>query len=162
MRFDKCIRKAKEIARMQRLTPFFSPNEGGTNEFNCYAYALMLSDIDWGKNEVAPGFLSGQINLYDDVYWDHITCDGIVEYVKDDLKILGRKMKKDSFESKVVEGTYKIAIFVNENGFHFIRQNIDETWSEKCGWEGKVQYIYPRYIPDYNLVGVYRISKRAK
>lgn len=163
MEYTTCIKKAKEVVKIQRLPPKYSPNEGGIGEYNCYAYALLLSSINWEGHEITPGFMSGPINLDNDIYWDHITGSGIIQYVKEDLEKLGRKMEEDSFDKKMEDGTYKIAIYVNENGFHLIRQNQDGSWSEKCGWAGRVELIYPKYLlHDYKLIGVYKVSNQTK
>ena len=98
MEYTTCIKKAKEVVKIQRLPPKYSPNEGGSGEYNCYAYALLLSSINWEGHEITPGFMSGPINLENDIYWDHITSSGILQYIKEDLEKLGRKMEEDSFD----------------------------------------------------------------
>ena len=162
MKYKELIERVQKIAKKQKIPPEFFPREGGYNNFNCYAYALMLSDIEWQDFEVAPGFMSGIIDTENESYWHKITSRKIIKYVKDDLRKLGRKMIRVSYDTPIEDGTYKIAIFVGDYGFHFVRQNKDGSWSEKSGWLGRVRRTNPKKITYHKLIGVFKISNRAE
>ena len=166
MDYPTIIRMAQEVARTQELPLEYSSNEGGPNNFNCYAYALGLSSLNWYELEVTPGFMNGPTDIENDVYYDQITNESIIPYVIEDLQVLGRKMEPDTFGNEIMKNSYKIAIYVGYEGFHFIRQNKDGSWSEKDGWGGEVQLTSHEWLmkhnPYYKFLGVYRISKQAE
>lgn len=102
------------------MPPKYSPNEGGIGEYNCYAYALLLSSINWEGHEITPGFMSGPINLDNDIYWDHITGSGIIQYVKEDLEKLGRKLVYTKFPIRRSENSLRLIFKYKINILYFI------------------------------------------
>ena len=112
---------------------------------SCYYYALnlatptifekiykSLTDFDF---ESPLGSISGL------PYLDTFKKEEVLNYLYSDLDALNIQWYDSEIDKKIEHGGYKIALLVDENpidsDFHFVRQNLDGTWSEKdgCGCE---------------------------
>ena len=145
--------------------PLFDEKEGKYDNCNCYCYALGITapdifaktfeykEIDeFGHN---IGFMTNEmhcsINLDDNLY-----------YLQSDLE----KLEIDSYECTMFcdthHGGYKIAFFKSPHDFHFIRQNIDGTWSHKLGYTPVIERIempQERVLGKYNYIKTLEIVK---
>lgn len=93
-----------------------------------------------------------------------------------DLKNLGFKVRKLRHMPRVRNNRLNFAFFVGitagkpDGDFHFVRQNINGSWSQKLGYEGRVDYfrnldgkICPPHKSDYEevrFIGYYQAWKR--
>lgn len=156
------VKLAKATAQQQQLPPEFRPDEGKKSYGNCYAYALILLTLDWTEMLTLPGFMSDSVDFESDDYWNDITSKNIISYVKRDVEMLGWNFTEDSFNNNIEKGMYRIAIYTNNKGFHFMRQNKDGSWSEKWGPSGEIIRVTREFLSGYMLLGVYRIFKKTE
>lgn len=133
------------------------------NEGNCYCYALMLPTpgafirayYSKDKHEFPHdvGFLSGK------EYSDDI--DVCYDNLRSDLDYLGIDYYDSDIDSSNKHNGYKIAFLKSINDFHFLRQNIDGTWSHKKGYDQIIERINPEdtLFDDFKLVKTLEIVK---
>ena len=145
--------------------PLFDEKEGKYNHSNCYMYALGLitpeifasvyeyKEIDNLTHNL--GFMT------DDLYSSNDLNTNLYDLQKD-LELLGI----DSYECTMLgdthHGGYKIAFFKAPFDFHFIRQNMDGTWSHKLGYSPiieRVEMPQERVLGRYNYIKTLEIVK---
>jgi len=96
---------------------------------NCYAYALQLRYyLHYSANNYEPGFL-------DEDYLFNNTFESLKEGLIRDCNLLGIDLNEVSETETLPTNTYRIGIgWLTADDWHFIRQNVNGTWSEKAGW----------------------------
>lgn len=99
---------------------------------NCLAYALNLVNVN---EEIIKHNTFGLIELTKMSY-SPMEMHVIFEKVFISMNI---KYKICSYKKKVPKGYYKIAMLIETNDVHWIRQDSDGTWSHKPGWKYKPQ-----------------------
>ena len=164
--YTEFVANSRLILQNEPIPPSFEPELWKDLEFNCYQYALRIR-IDCTIQVVKPGFIFFK-NLG---YEDYCPKPEILEeYFLADCNSLGLKVRKTSFEEYRPD-EYKIIMyyrpclnFYKQADFHFIRQDSDKGWSDKCGWEGKIKRVLQDEIKDgvykheYRQVGIYSIG----
>jgi hypothetical protein len=146
--------------------------------FNCYAYAMQFNIpiSTFSDNFYNPGFLSN--STPENVLYD---ANSLISSFINDCDFLGISYKETSIEDTMEDDSYKIGILLenrsrildktgmflennDEEGpdFHFIRQNRNSVWSEKCGWGGIIRLLNkPGEDDRYELLKVMKISKKG-
>lgn len=118
---------------------------------NCYAHALNCMFEDRDYTVYSPGAIYATYNgsdiMTDDLRY-YFRDDLFIKLIKRDCSVLSINANCCSFDSKIEENAYKIAITYSkaDNDFHFIRQNADGSWSHKPGFGYKHHIIKSRLI----------------
>lgn len=133
-------------------------------EGNCYCYALMLPTPRVfvrayylkSKHEFPHdvGFLSGK------KYSDDI--DICYDNLRSDLDFLGVDYYETTNDAYNSHGGYKISFLKSIDDFHFLRQNIDGTWSHKRGYNSYIERASfdAKILEDFKHVKTLEIVKR--
>lgn len=133
-------------------------------EGNCYCYALMLPTprvfvrtyYSKSKHEFPHdvGFLSGK------EYSDDI--DICYDNLRSDLDFLGVDYYETNNDAYNSHGGYKISFLKSIDDFHFLRQNIDGTWSHKRGYNSCIERnsFDAKILEDFKHVKTLEIVKR--
>ncbi len=122
--------------------------------FNCYAYAMQFRCLYVQK--YWPGFLSSSIpNKYNEKsIVDSFLKDCIMLELDFDFDKMKKQLYNDAYRVGIMWGKY-------EEDFHFIRENIDGTWSHMLGLGGSVERIFnPFEIDDYYLLKTVKIKRK--
>jgi len=158
--------------RTKILTASFPPNYGSDYELftklrdstNCYAYALQLPvPLDRETPNYDPGFLCG-IRIYQDHYQEY--QKNIIKGLLGDCEILGINIKQIGKNTKLSNNAYRIALGYVWNNyhwqFHFLRENIDGTWSEKIGWKQDVnnEFALEETTDHFRSLSYYSLSRK--
>ena len=113
---------------------------------NCYAHALNSMYEDRDYTVYSPGAIYATFND-SDIFTDcdakyYFREDLFIKLIKRDCSVLSIDAVCCSFDSKIDENAYKIALTYSkaDNDFHFIRQNIDGSWSHKAGY-GNLRHL---------------------
>ena len=130
---------------------------------NCYCYALGITFPKifykkYMKYSIEPfchnlGFASRHLFA--------ATENEKLENFYRDLDVLNIKYYESGLNQDNFYGGYKIALYLSRYDFHFLRQNVDGSWSEKRGYAGNVikrDMIEPKY-GSYKLKRVLEIVK---
>lgn len=132
---------------------------------NCYSYALgsgYKEDKHSKEYIYNLGCISG--------YAPPNNEKEVEEAFRNDMEVLGIKVRKSSLKEEVQEGVWKVALFfdyefdevleIPYRHFHFARQNEDRSWSHKEFIEGPVRQLSlnPEYCTDLDLVGYYMLK----
>lgn len=133
-------------------------------EGNCYCYALMLPTpkvfvrayYSKSKHEFPHdvGFLSGKEHSDDiDICYDNL---------RSDLDFLGVDYYETNNDAYNSHGGYKISFLKSIDDFHFLRQNIDGTWSHKRGYNSYIERTSfdAKILEDFKHVKTLEIVKR--
>lgn len=145
--------------------PFFDEKEGKYNNCNCYCYALGITAPDifaktFEYKEIDNfchniGFMTDEMHastdLNDNLFW-----------LQKDLELLGIDYYECTMLGDTHHGGYKIAFFKAPFDFHFIRQNMDGSWSHKLGYNPiieKVEMPQERVLRKYNYIKTLEIVK---
>lgn len=146
-------------------SPVFEENLKKYNHTNCYCYALgidyprlfferyLYAEIDSFYHEL--GFISRCSKPY--------VISKKIENLYKDLETLNIRFYETDIDSQTKHDGYKIAFYNCDNScdFHFFRQNIDGSWSEKQGYSSrffKVSKLEP-VVGNYKLVKTLEIVK---
>ena len=120
---------------------------------NCYAHALNCQYEDRDFSTYTPGLIYANYNGSDffdngDYFFDY---DLFIKLIKRDCSALSITASSFSFDSKLREGSCKIALSYSkaDNDFHFLRQNSDGLWSHKPGFGSPSIRVKSEIIP-YN------------
>lgn len=135
------------------------------NSANCYAYALGCTFNDNSKGDDYI-FNIGSISLH--------LCLETAEEAKNaflaDMEILGIKCRESNWNEKLNTDEWKVALFFNElplanksqfkNDFHFIRQDLNKSWSHQKGVKGIIQRVKgdPSIASAYKFVGCFALK----
>lgn len=147
---------------------------------NCYAYALGLDIKVKTIKQYAynPGVISGRYHLVQRTF----LYDELVDCVEKDFQTLNISYRKINPEDSITANEWKIAIFSRfyayEFGsewlsdFHFVRSNLDGTWSHKFGWhhfptnkdfvKNKIENIENCYLGHYRYRTCYALKLNKK
>ena len=161
------------IFLMNNISNYEVDYELFSNDFgNCYTYALGLDcpnvfykkfeEFEKGYRDFSIGFISNPMVTGDLCRCSDFSNKLMFNLIKD-LEDLQIEYFDSDFGIKNIHGGSKIAIFYN-NGFicrdfHVIRENIDGSWSEKCGYGGNVQIIDEPQNNPYHLLKVLELKK---
>ena len=133
----------RDYIRLSKENPSFESDSKWKlyTEGNCYCYALMLPTpkvfvrayYSKSKHEFPHdvGFLSGK------EYSDDI--DICYDNLRSDLDFLGVDYYETNNDAYNSHGGYKISFLKSIDDFHFLRQNIDGTWSHKRGYNSYIE-----------------------
>lgn len=137
---------------------------------NCYAY--LFNEFISVREDERFGYL-GWTAYDNDAYY---TAEEAEKMMLLDLNNLGFRVRKLRTMPKVRNNRLNFAFFIGitagkpDGDFHFVRQNINGTWSQKLGYEGRVDFfrkqdgtICPPHKSDYEevqFVGYYQAWKR--
>ena len=121
---------------------------------NCYAHALNCNYEDREYLIYSPGAIYADFNgsdLFDEDGKYFFDYDLFIRLIKRDCSVLSIIAFTCTYDSKVEEGSSKIALTYSkaDNDFHFLRQNVDGTWSHKPGFGSVIKRIKSELIP-YN------------
>ena len=138
--------------------------------FNCYAYAMQFkfdaSDLVYLYETYPynPGVLGGIKNyeLPKDSY-------SLIEYFLQDCKVLGIDVDFSTLAEKTYDDEYKIAILLSTDviptigapNYHYIRQNVDLSWSEMACFEGVVRHTEPAK-EDFKTLEIVKVKKLTR
>ena len=120
---------------------------------NCYAHALNCNYEDRDFSIYSPGAIYADFNgseiFNDEEYFFDYNL--FIKLVKRDCSVLSITASTCSFDSKLREQSFKIALTYSrtDNDFHFLRQNADGSWSHKPGYGNLFKRIKSEIIP-YN------------
>ncbi len=137
-------------------------NDNKLKNVSCYLYALGLSIPTIFKNiyeallpwqcGADPGEISGFAPFIDN--WSE---DELLERLFADLDTLKIKAYPSTINAPIKHDGYKIACFLDKDGkdFHFARQNQNDIWSQKMGFDKKIYLsdnpmAFLDRIPDYD------------
>lgn len=116
--FDKFLWRGKETQR------------------NCFAYALNLVegkiDKQWWNRNYFSDLLGREVK-------DEYTVGEVYRNFLRVFRLIGVKYRCCRLRTKVPDGYYKIAMLIETEDVHWIRQDEDGTWSHKLGWKYKPQ-----------------------
>lgn len=127
------------LVKLSTNKPVFEENQKKYTNGNCYSYALGLSNPDGVSNVIMQtgmniGYVGGSL----------VTSNDPEKYlygIQKDFETL----EVDFYDSAIGEenkhGGYKIAFYVSPKDFHFIRQNIDGSWSHKVGYSKVIKMV---------------------
>lgn len=120
---------------------------------NCYAHALNCNYEDRDFSIYTPGLIYANSigsDFFDegDYFFDY---DLFIKLIKRDCSALSITASSCSFDSKLRDGSCKIALTYSkvDNDFHFLRQNSDGLWSHKPGYSSVLFKSQSAIIP-YN------------
>lgn len=128
------------LVKLGTNKPVFEENPKKYTNGNCYSYALGLSNPEGVSNVIMQtgmniGYVGGNL----------VTSNEPKKYlygIQKDFETL----EVDFYDSAIGEenkhGGYKIAFYVSPKDFHFIRQNIDGSWSHKVGYSKVIEKVY--------------------
>lgn len=150
------------------VIPTSKYNEKKFSNSNCYGFALdiptpnifkkLYERIEIDDFLINPGFASFKRFAF--------TKSSTLENIFADFDSLGIKYFESSIQTPNTHNGYKIAILFRGDGYqvHFIRQNLNGTWSEKVGYSNLIRNFNnineSYYIKlGYNLDMVYEIVK---
>lgn len=129
---------------------------------NCYCYALgFLTPKEFNDpyRRITTKHMSHNIGFISDNYTDISCKDEIVENFLLDLDCLGIKHFETSVNDKNRHGGYKVSLYNCYDDFHFSRQNVDGSWSQKFGYTNTIlkcsdplDNLYYRYIATFEIV----------
>lgn len=156
----------RDYIRLSKENPSFESDSKWKlyTEGNCYCYALMLPTprvfvrtyYSKGKHEFPHnvGFLSGK------EYSDDI--DICYDNLRSDLDFLGVDYYETNNDAYNSHGGYKISFLKSIDDFHFLRQNIDGTWSHKRGYNSYIERTSfdAKILEDFKHVKTLEIVKR--
>ena len=148
----------KNVSASREFPPSFNPDEWNGKTFNCYAYCLDIC-ANVVQHLINPGFLSRRHrNVCED------TKECIISHFLEDCLVLKLKVIKTTFDEPISDKAYKIAFYLNDDGYHCARQDSDGGWSEKEGWCGKIRRLNKEDIREtlhgYKFIGVFRVSRK--
>ncbi len=108
-------------------TKFYNKTFTGYSNVNCFAYALDVVNA----NNTNFGSL-GKTGRYK----NYIECGRrkLIRYLYDSFEEFHLMIRKSSFYDKLERGETKLALGVKPYDFHFIRNNLDGSWSHVRGW----------------------------
>ena len=128
----------------------------------------MIPEYDNGKYK-------GNINCYFYALDLTLPSSDLLDYVYTDLDTLKIKAYDSGINIPLHHNGYKIAIFMENNkrsDYHFVRQNIDGSWSSKIGYEecivrsdNPIDYLNDNIYgikTDYELVKTLELVKPSK
>ena len=156
----------REYTRLCKENPSFEKDYRWNlySEGNCYCYALMLPTpkafvsayYSKGKHEFPHdvGFLSGKEYSNDiGVCYDNL---------RSDLDFLGIDYYETDIDACNSHGGYKISFLKSIDDFHFLRQNIDGSWSHKRGYSSYIERTSfdAKILEDFKCVKTLEIVKR--
>lgn len=111
-------------------------------ETNCYAYALGLDIKESNICERAyqPGTISETVNLRQ---YESFSYEMLISGIENDLDFLGINYREVEPEEKVELNEWKIALMIKKycdglDNFHFIRQDMNDAWSNKVGYQYRI------------------------
>ena len=128
----------KLYVKLNRMIPEFDDGKFKGN-VNCYFYALDLP-LPFCTN---LGEISG-LEFFD-YKFSNPTSSDLLDYVYTDLDTLNIKAYDSAINMSPKNNGYKIVIFMEVNkdyDYHFVRQNIDGSWSSKLGYKKCVVKMY--------------------
>ncbi len=142
----------KLYVKLNRMIPEFDDGKFKGN-VNCYFYALdlPLPYVFKGLFEKITGipFCTnlGEISGLEffDYKFSNPTSSDLLDYVYTDLDTLKIKAYDSAINMSPKNNGYKIAIFMEVNkdyDYHFVRQNIDGSWSSKLGYKKCIVKMY--------------------
>lgn len=108
---------------------------GKERKRNCLAYALNLVNGEIYKSSLT-NFLSEILGQESKNEYPAKEIYG--RFIKF-FELIGVNYRKCSFITKVPKGHYKIAMLIETEDVHWLRQDKDGTWSHKPGWKFKPQ-----------------------
>ena len=118
---------------------------------NCYAHALNCDYEDRDFSVYSPGAIYATSNG-SDIFFDDdeyfFDYDLFIKLVKRDCSVLSISSSTCSFDSKLRDESYKIALTYSkkDNDFHFLRQNYNGIWSHKPGFGGPRKIVKSEMI----------------
>ena len=120
------------LVRLGTNKPEFEENQKKYTNGNCYSYALGLSNPEGVSNVIMQtgmniGYVGGSL----------VTANDPKKYlygIQKDFETLEIDFYDSSLDSENKHNGYKIAFYVSSTDFHFIRQNVDGSWSHKVGY----------------------------
>ena len=156
----------KEYISISKENPFFEKDYRWNlySEGNCYCYALMLPTpkafvrayYSKGKHEFPHdiGFLSGK-----EYSNDIAIC---YDNLRSDLDFLGIDYYETDIDECNSHNGYKISFLKSIDDFHFLRQNIDGSWSHKRGYNSYIERTSfdAKILEDFKRVKTLEIVKR--
>lgn len=121
---------------------------------NCYAHALNCNYEDRDFSIYTPGAIYADFNGSEiffgngEYFFDY---DLFIKSLKRDCSVLSITASTCSFDASIREESCKIALTYSksDNDFHFLRQNLDGTWSHKPGFGKPLKRIASEII-SYN------------
>ncbi len=120
---------------------------------NCYAHALNCNYEDRDFSMYTPGAIYADFNGGDfldstEYFFDY---DLFIKLIKRDCSAISITASECSFDMKLREKSSKIVLTYSkkDNDFHFLRQNIDGTWSHKPGFGNRIKRVKSEII-QYN------------
>lgn len=125
--------------------------------FNCYAYAMQFRELGF---DYEPGFVTTVVP-------ERYNIDSLVRAFYEDCKALLLSYNPCSIDEPNNKDEYKVGIMIEKYGhhssnrdFHFIRENVDGSWSEKAGYLGFVRTVENiKGHSKYDLVEVVKIKR---
>lgn len=136
---------------------------------NCYTYAMdfkypeVFRDIYHNFSETRMNFNVGFIGNRKNMHTK--SPEEIIENFYKDCEYLNISVYDSGYSEEIKHDGYKILFFIRKGSykpidFHFMRQNIDGSWSHKNGYDGDIKLTEPqRYDKDYELVRTLEIKK---
>lgn len=139
------------------------------SNFNCYAYALglrALDNFDFLIEEDLSIYNPGTISSFSNILYSE---KSLIRSFLSDCKVLGIECVPTSVDSKMINNTAKVGVYISSNkrvlyrDFHFVRQNNDGIWSNMKFAGGPVVEMgreLPEKIENYDFLGVYSLRKK--
>lgn len=150
-------------SRVSTNNPLYKNDKDNYKEGNCYCYALgfitpsIFNDIFARFDEK---MIRHNIGFISDTFIDINSSSDLMFGFENDLSYLGIKYYNSNIESDNNHNGYKVSLYRGFDDFHFVRQNIDGSWSHKIGYEPIViKCTDPRNVLDYELLNTYEIVK---
>lgn len=145
--------------------PVFEEDKEKYKNCNCYGYALGVGAPDmfaktFEYKEIDDfcqniGFMTDEVHysndLNDNLYW-----------LQKDLEVLGIDSYESTMLGDIHHGGYKILFFKSPHDFHFVRQNIDGSFSHKLGFSSRIERVempQERVLGRYNYIKTLEIVK---
>ncbi len=141
------------LVQIQNPIPHLEDNYQLQNG-NCYFYALALPIPSYFKKiyqKTASAFTLNVGELSNTFNYYPFNSKDVLEYLYADLEYLKIKYYASNIKDNPQHNGYKIALFVDEYepDYHFMRQNIDGTWSQKYGYNGSI--LITPHVNDFLL-----------
>ena len=156
---NKVIKRHIKDIKKASYPPVFESDKDfySKSELNCYAYALQLkTDVVSLRKRCQSEYLYYMPGLLSKSnYNPNFISSHIVDYFLSDLDTFGIKHEETHEDAEIEENAYKIAVYkslVANFDFHFMRQNVDGSWSEKAGKYGEVKKRNLYVISDLHVL----------
>lgn len=117
------------------------------SDYNCYGYAIGITE--WLE-------LGDIANLQVD--WLNINPELLCVAFEADMSILKikivKKLQREEEDTKLKPNQWEVALYWADEDFHFIRKDLDGTWSHKQG-ESSTERHMEWSVPPYQISGNY-------